>query len=95
MFTIYSFVEIGVIVSILGLCGILVNTKSIIIAIICIELMFYGFNFSLISIALFLDDICGEIVSFFVVTLAASESALSLALITAFFKIAQGVLLIF
>ncbi len=95
MFTMYSFIEIGLVIAFLGACGILVNTKNIIISIICIELMFYGFNFYVISISVFLDDVLGEIVSFFVVTLAASESALALALITAYFKIAQGLLVLY
>ena len=95
MFTIYSFIEVGMVVAFLGACGILVNTKNIIISIICIELMFYGFNFYVISISVFLDDILGEIISFFIVTLAASESALALALVTAYFKIAQGLLVLY
>ncbi len=85
--------EIGIIIVFLGACGILVNKRNILISVISIELMFYGLNFNLISTSLYLDDILGQIFSLFVLTLAAAESALALALIVAYFRIFWNILI--
>ena len=93
MFSIYSFTDIGVIIAFLGACGILVNKRNILISVISIELMFYGLNFYLIATSIYLDDILGEILSLFILTLAAAESALALALITTYYKIYENILI--
>jgi len=81
-----EYIEIAITVGMLGLLGILSNKKNLLISLISIELMFYGLNLALLIISLYLDDIKGEIASIFVLTLAGADSALALALITAFFK---------
>ncbi len=93
MFSVSSFMEIGIIIVFLGACGILVNKRNILISVISIELMFYGLNFNLISTSLYLDDISGQIFSLFVLTLAAAESALALALIVAYFRVFWNILI--
>ena len=55
--------------------------------------MFYGLNFYLITISLYLDDIAGQILSLFILTIAAAESAIALALIMAYFRIFKDILL--
>lgn len=93
MVAFYSFTDIGIIIAFLGACGILVNKRNILISVISIELMFYGLNFYLIAVSVYLDDILGEIFSLFVLTLAAAESALALALITAYFRVYDNILI--
>jgi NADH-quinone oxidoreductase subunit K len=93
MVSFLSFSDIGLIIAFLGACGILVNKRNILISVISIELMFYGLNFYLIALSVYLDDILGEIFSLFVLTLAAAESALALALITAYFRVYQNILI--
>lgn len=93
MVSFLSFSDIGLIIAFLGACGILVNKRNILISVISIELMFYGLNFYLIALSIYLDDILGEIFSLFVLTLAAAESALALALITAYFRVYQNILI--
>jgi len=83
----------GLILVFLGACGVLVNKRNILISVIAIELMFYGLNFYLISLSIFLDDILGEILSLMVLTLAAAESALALALIMSYFRIYSNILI--
>lgn len=87
------FSDIGLILCFLGICGILVNKRNIIISIISIEIMFYGLNFYLITISLYLDDISGQVMSLFILTIAAAESAIALALIMSYFKIFKDILL--
>ena len=62
------------------------------ITIISIEIMFYGINLYLITISLYHDDIAGQILSLFILTIAAAESAIALALIMAYFKIYKDIL---
>lgn len=87
-----SFVDIGLILCFLGICGILLNIKNILISIISIEIMFYGLNFYLITVSLYQDDISGQILSLFILTIAAAESAIALALIMSYFKIFRDIL---
>ena len=54
--------------------------------------MFYGINLYLITISLYLDDISGQILSLFILTIAAAESAIALALIMSYFKIFKDIL---
>jgi NADH-quinone oxidoreductase subunit K len=81
-----EYVEIAITVALIGILGILSNKKNLIISLISIEMMFYGLNLALVVVSLLLDDIQGEIASIFVLTLAGADSALALALITAFFR---------
>ena len=87
-----SFIDIGIILCFLGICGILLNIKNILISLISIEIMFYGINFYLITISLYQDDINGQILALFILTIAAAESAIALALIMAYFKIFRDIL---
>lgn len=89
-----SFVnDIGIILIFLGCCGIMINRHNIILSIIGIELIFYGLNFYLITTSLCVKDILGEIFSLFVLTIAAAESALALALMSSYFKIFKNILI--
>lgn len=88
------FNDIGLILTILGCCGVLANRYNIIISIIAIELMFYGLNFYLVTASLCIDDIGGEIFSLFVLTIAASESSIALALMTSYFKVFKNIILV-
>jgi len=87
-----SFIDIGLILCFLGICGILLNIKNILISLISIEIMFYGINFYLITVSLYQDDITGQIVALCILTIAAAESAIALALIMAYFKIFRNIL---
>jgi NADH-quinone oxidoreductase subunit K len=87
-----SFIDIGLILCFLGICGILLNMRNVLISIISIEVMFYGINLYLITVSLYHDDISGQILSLFILTIAAAESAIALALIMSYFKIFKDIL---
>ncbi len=89
----HTFRDLGLIVAFLGAFGILVNKRHILLSVICIERRFYGVNFFLVALAVYLDDRLGELFALFVLTLAAAESALALALITAYFRVYGNILL--
>jgi NADH-quinone oxidoreductase subunit K len=89
-----SFSEIGLILAFLGASGVVINQRNLLISVIAIELMFYGLNLYLIALSVYLDDIMGEMFALFVLTLAAAESALALALLTAYFRNYQDILIL-
>jgi len=84
--------DLGLIICFLGMCGIFINTRNILISLISIEMMFYGLNIYLIALSLYLDDMAGLILSLFLLTIAAAESAIALALIMGYFKIYKEIL---
>jgi NADH-quinone oxidoreductase subunit K len=85
--------DLGLLVAFIGAFGIFVNKRHILLSVICIERRFYGLNFFLVAISVYLDDMLGEVFSLFVLTFAAAESALALALITAYFRVYGNILL--
>jgi len=86
MISLQQFLEVVIIIAMIGMLGILSNRKNLLMSVILIEMMFYGLNFVFVIGSLYLDDITGETAAIFILTLAGAESALALALITAYFK---------
>ena len=87
-----AFIDFGLMLCFLGIFGIFLNRQNILISIISIEIMFYGINFYLLTISLYLDDINGQMLALFILTIAAAESAIALALIMSYFKIFKDIL---
>jgi NADH-quinone oxidoreductase subunit K len=85
--------QIGLFVALTGMAGVLANRKNILLSIISIEMMLFGVNLFLVSLSLLIDDITGEILTLFVLILAAAESALALALITVYFRLYGNILI--
>ncbi len=71
----------------LGLFGIILNRQNIIIILMSIEILLLSINLNFIYFSIYLDDIMGQIFSLFILTVAASESAIGLAIMILFFKI--------
>ena len=85
--------DLGLIITFIGAFGILINKRHILLSIICIERRLYGVNFFLVALSVYLDDRRGQLFALFVLTLAAAESALALALLTAYFRVYGNILL--
>lgn len=71
----------------LGLFGIILNRQNIIIILMSIELLLLSINLNFLYFSIYIDDIIGQIFSLFILTVAAAESAIGLALMIIFFKI--------
>lgn len=84
--TVERLMDAAIILSILGLFGVISNRKNLLMSVISIEMMYYGLNLTFLIAALYLDDIAGEVFGIFVLVLAGAESALSLALIATYYK---------
>jgi NADH-quinone oxidoreductase subunit K len=79
------------IVFLIGLLGVILNRKNILTIIMSIELLLLSVNLNFIAISIYLDDIVGHIFVMFVLTIAAAESALGLAIITVFYKLKNSI----
>jgi len=72
---------INLVVFLIGLNGLLVNRKNVLITIMSIELMLLAVNLNLVIFSIYLDDILGQLFVLFILTVAATESAIGLAIL--------------
>jgi NADH-quinone oxidoreductase subunit K len=79
------------IVFFIGLIGIVLNRKNILIIIMSIELLLLAVNLNFAAFSIYLDDIIGQIFVLFILTIAAAESAIGLAIITVFYKLKNSI----
>jgi NADH:ubiquinone oxidoreductase subunit K len=74
-----------------GVMGLFLIRKHIILLLLSIELIFLAINFNFIIFSVFLDDFLGQFYSLCVITVAAAESAIGLAILVIFFKLRGGI----
>jgi NADH-quinone oxidoreductase subunit K len=70
----------------IAVAGIFINRKNVIILLMCIELMLLSVNMNFIAFSHFLNDIHGQVFVFFILTVAAAESAIGLAILMVLFR---------
>ncbi len=85
MITLHHYMIVSAILFALGTFGVLTRKNAIVIF-MCIELMLNGVNLSFIALSRFMGNIDGQIFVFFVMTVAAAEAAVGLALMITFFR---------
>ena len=71
----------------IGLFGIFTNRKNTILIIVCIELLLLAVNFIFLIGSFYLDDIFGQVFAIFVVTIAAAESSIGLAILVVYYRL--------
>jgi len=75
----------------ISVAGIFINRKNVIILLMCIELMLLAVNMNFIAFAHFMHDITGQVFVFFILTVAAAESAIGLAILVVLFRNRQTI----
>ena len=70
----------------ISIAGIFLNRKNVLILLMCIELMLLAVNINFIAFSHFLGDIHGQVFVFFILTVAAAESAIGLAILVVMFR---------
>ena len=70
----------------IGIIGIFLNRKNLIVILMCIELLLLAVNINLVSFSVFLNDLSGQIFTLFILTVAAAEAAIGLAIIVAYYR---------
>jgi NADH-quinone oxidoreductase subunit K len=71
---------------VIGIFGIFLNRKNVIVILMSIELMLLAVNINLVAFSSFLGDLVGQVFTMFVLTVAAAEAAIGLAILVVFFR---------
>lgn len=77
---------LGAILFAIGLAGIFINRKNIIVLLMSIELMLLAVNMNFVAFSYFLEDAAGQVFVFFILTVAAAEAAIGLAILVSLFR---------
>jgi NADH-quinone oxidoreductase subunit K len=77
---------LGALLFAISVIGIFLNRKNVIILLMCIELMLLAVNLNFIAFSHYLNDIAGQVFVFFILTVAAAESAIGLAILVVLFR---------
>ena len=80
------YLTVAAIVFALGICGIFLNRKNIIVILMSIELMLLAVNINLVAFSAELNDLVGQVFAMFVLTVAAAEVAIGLAIVVVYFR---------
>ena len=80
------YLTLSAIIFTIGVAGIFLNRKNIIVILMSIELILLSVNINLVSFSSFLNDITGQIFTLFILTVAAAEAAIGLAIIVVYFR---------
>ena len=86
MIALSDYLILGAILFSLSIAGIFINRKNVIILLMCIELMLLAVNMNFIAFSHFLGDAAGQVFVFFILTVAAAEAAIGLAILVVLFR---------
>jgi len=80
------YLTVAAIVFTLGIFGVFLNRKNVIVILMSVELMLLAVNINLIAFSAFMGDLVGQLYALFVLTVAAAEAAIGLAIIVVYFR---------
>ncbi len=86
MIALSDYLILGALLFSLSVAGLFINRKNIIILLMCIELMLLAVNLNFIAFSHYAGDIAGQIFVFFILTVAAAEAAIGLAILVVVFR---------
>ena len=86
MVNLSHYLVLGALLFVISVIGIFLNRKNVIILLMCIELMLLAVNLNFIAFSHYLNDIAGQVFVFFILTVAAAESAIGLAILVVLFR---------
>ena len=80
------YLTLAAIIFTIGVVGIFLNRKNIIVILMSIELILLAVNINLVSFSIYINDISGQIFTLFILTVAAAEAAIGLAIIVVYYR---------
>ena len=80
------YLTLAAIIFTIGVVGIFLNRKNVIVILMSIELILLAVNLSLVAFSIFINDLSGQIFTLFILTVAAAEAAIGLAIIVVYFR---------
>ena len=91
MIGLQHYLTVAAILFALSVAGIFINRRNLILLLMCIELMLLAVNFNFIAFSRYLGDETGQVFVFFILTVAAAESAIGLAILVVLFRNRQSI----
>ena len=86
MISLTHYLTLSALLFAISVAGIFLNRKNVILLLMCIELMLLAVNFNFIAFSRMLDDTLGQVFVFFILTVAAAEAAIGLAILVVLFR---------
>ena len=77
---------LGVVIFSIGIIGIFLNRKNVIVILMSIELILLAVNINLVSFSIFINDLTGQVFAMFILIVAAAEAAIGLAIIVVYYR---------
>jgi NADH-quinone oxidoreductase subunit K len=86
MISLSSYLTLGAIMFSISIAGIFLNRKNVVVLLMCIELMLLSANINFVAFSYYLNDVAGQVFVFFILTVAAAEAAIGLAILVTLFR---------
>jgi len=86
MIALSDFLILGAILFCISVAGIFINRKNVIVLLMAIELMLLAVNMNFIAFSYYMNDLAGQVFLFFILTVAAAEAAIGLAILVVWFR---------
>ncbi len=91
MINLQHFLVLAALLFSLGFAGVIINRKNLILLLMCIELMLLAINTNFIAFSHYLNAMAGQVFVFFILTVAAAEAAIGLAILVLIFRRGMGI----
>ncbi len=86
MIGVEHYLVVGAILFVLGVLGIFINRKNVIVILMSVELILLAVNINLVAFSAFMNDLVGQVFAMLVLTVAAAEAAIGLAILVIYFR---------
>ncbi|RGP40654.1 NADH:ubiquinone reductase (H(+)-translocating) [Altererythrobacter insulae] len=86
MIGVEHYITVSAILFVLGVLGIFINRKNVIVILMSVELILLAVNINLVGFSAFMDDLVGQVFAMLVLTVAAAEAAIGLAILVIYFR---------
>ncbi len=84
--TLFHYIALSAIIFTLGIVGIFLNRRNVIVILMCVELILLSVNLNLVTFSTSMSDMTGQVFSMFILTVAAAEAAIGLAIVVVYFR---------
>ena len=81
-----AYLTVAAIILVIGIFGIFINRKNVIVILMSVELILLAVNLNLVAFSAALQDLAGQVMAMFVLTVAAAEAAIGLAILVVYFR---------
>ena len=91
MITLGHYLTLSATLFVIAVAGIFLNRKNVIVLLMCVELLLLAVNFNFVAFSRYLDDLTGQVFVFFILTVAAAEAAIGLAILVVLFRARRSI----